>query len=111
MSLIKVYSMMHPLLQAIIVKLLAGGKYLDLLGLTVVIQFGTALWSYKFYWLLCIIPPVGLWTLYSTFKGSMPGASDGGSGIKEEASGEQPESEEVTNRRQKRAERRRQKRS
>jgi hypothetical protein len=86
---------------------LAGGKYLDLLGLTIVIQFGTALWSNKFYWLLCIIPPVGLWTLYSTLKGSMPGSSDG-NGTKQDAA-TPSESEEVTNRRQKRAEQRRQK--
>jgi hypothetical protein len=86
---------------------LAGGKYLDLLGLTVAIQFGTALWSNKFYWLLCILPPVALWTLYSTLKGSMPGSSDG-NGTKQDAAAPS-ESEEVTNRRQKRADRRRQK--
>ena len=81
---------------------LAGGIYLDLLGLTVVVQLGTALWSNKVYWLLAIVPPYGLWTLYTTFKGSMPSEIDNDTF---EAS------EEKADKRQKRAERRRQKRS
>lgn len=35
---------------------LAGGASLDLLGLVIVIQYGTILVSNKFYWLLVVIP-------------------------------------------------------
>lgn len=48
---------------------LAGGWYLDLLGFVWVIQFGTAILSNQFYYLLVLIPIVGGWKLYSTFKG------------------------------------------
>jgi len=87
---------------------LAGGIYLDLLGLTLVVQFGTALWTSKVYWLLCIVPPYGLWTLYTTFKGSMPGAGMDATNMND-AAPSQEESKEKAYRRQKRAERRRQK--
>ena len=46
---------------------LAGGMYLDLMGLVWLIQFGTALVSTKFYYLLLLIPGVGAWKLYMTF--------------------------------------------
>lgn len=48
---------------------LAGGWYLDLLGLVWVVQFGTAVISKHFYYLLTLLPLVGGWKLYSTFKG------------------------------------------
>jgi hypothetical protein len=84
---------------------LAGGVFLDLLGLTVVIQFGTALWTPKVYWLLAAVPTVGLWKLYKSFKSIMPGA-----GIDQSTTqAEETTSDEKTDKRRKRAERRRQK--
>lgn len=47
---------------------LAGGASLDLLGLVVVIQYGTILIGYKFYWLLVVIPIYAAYTIYTTFK-------------------------------------------
>jgi hypothetical protein len=49
---------------------LAGGMYLDLMGLVWVIQFGTAvLGATKFYYLLLLIPAFGAWKLYTTIVG------------------------------------------
>jgi hypothetical protein len=81
---------------------LAGGVFLDLLGLTIVVQFGTALWSTKVYWLLAIVPPMGLWKLYNSFQSmySMPGAA---------TTPAEETSDEKTDKRRKRSERRRQK--
>lgn len=48
---------------------LAGGASLDLLGLVVVIQYGTILISNKFYWLLVLIPIYAAYMIYyTTFK-------------------------------------------
>ena len=57
---------------------LAGGASLDLLGLVVMVQFGSALISNKFYWLLLAIPIWGMWKLYSIFYGSTGGGMLGG---------------------------------
>ena len=86
-------------------KSLVGGSSLDLLGLTMLIQFGTVLWSPRFYWLLITVPVGGGWTLYSTIKG-------GSDGPTKNAPQAEPtkEDEALTARRQKRAEKRRQKR-
>ena len=91
---------------------LAGGASLDLLGLLVVVQYGTVLVSEKLYWLLVIIPVWGGWKLYSIF-----GSKDGLSGLMPNMN--PPESnegvvdgaaaEKANEKRQKRAERRRQK--
>jgi hypothetical protein len=48
---------------------LVGGAHLDLLALTWLVQFGSVLFTPKVYWLLCIVPPWGGWTLYKMFKG------------------------------------------
>ena len=86
---------------------LAGGLSLDLLGLAVLVQFGSFASDY-FYWLLGLIPIVGGYKLYQTFQGG-----------KEAVSGFMPNpvesstisnGEDATAKRQKRAERRRQKR-
>jgi len=50
---------------------LVGGSSLDLLGLVVLVQFGTILFSPKFYWLLAVLPPWGAWTLYKLFAVEM----------------------------------------
>ena len=94
---------------------LAGGASLDLLGLVTVVQYGTAIFSEKLYWLLGIIPLWGGWKLYTTFfgggskvgkNGFMPNQMGGN--VNEDAS--DPTSLEKANeKRQKRAERRRQK--
>jgi len=83
-------------------KALVGGANLDLLALTLVVQYGSVLHSTKWYLLLVIAPIWGAWSLYSTFGG----------GKKGEPAPARPEvvSDEVKERRQKRAERRRQKR-
>jgi hypothetical protein len=52
---------------------LVGGMYLDLLGLTLVIQFMSVLHSSKWFWLLLSVPLYGLYNLYTTFYG---GSSD-----------------------------------
>jgi SRP-independent targeting protein 2/TMEM208 len=48
---------------------LVGGAHLDLLALTVVVQMGSAVHSYKWFYLLWIVPIYGGWWLYSTFGG------------------------------------------
>ena len=86
---------------------LAGGLSLDLLGLAILVQFGSLASNY-FYWLLISIPVVGIYKLYGTFKGGkdaiggfMPNDSvDNSSKV---------ESEEAKAKRERRAERRRQK--
>ena len=47
---------------------LAGGASLDLLGLVIVIQYGTILVSNKFYWLLVVLPMYAAYKIYTTFK-------------------------------------------
>ncbi|KAL7535890.1 hypothetical protein ACHAXR_006795, partial [Thalassiosira sp. AJA248-18] len=92
---------------------LAGGASLDLLGLLVVVQYGTVFVSEKLYWLLAIIPVWGGWKIYSTFFGS----KDGGSGFMPKKQDENIDNttidkegaEKSDAKRQKRAERRRQK--
>ena len=90
-------------------KSLVGGSFLDLLGVTMLIQFGTVLWSPRFYWLLVGVPIGGGWTLYSTFAGGGK-ASDGPSKNTPQAEATE-EDEALAAKRQKRSERRRQKRA
>ncbi|KAL3759579.1 hypothetical protein ACHAWU_000878 [Discostella pseudostelligera] len=52
---------------------LAGGASLDLLGLVSVVQYGSVLLSTKIYWLLVLIPIWGGWKLYSIMKGGLGG--------------------------------------
>ena len=88
-------------------KSLVGGAHLDVLALTWVIQFGTVLWTPKFYWILAIIPPWAGWTLYKTFKGGIGGGNNGS----DYANNQQQDSSDpsMDEKRKKRAEKRRQK--
>jgi hypothetical protein len=86
-------------------KELVGGKFLDLLAVVIVLQFGSLL-APKILLALVFLPIWGGWTLYSTFKGpSNPKeVKDGrGSAIEKE------QTEQVEAKRKQRAERRRQK--
>lgn len=90
---------------------LAGGLSLDLLGLTVLVQFGSLVSNYC-YVLLALIPIFGGYKLYKTFRGGS-GASSGfmnESNQLENAHSNTPNDEDKAEaRKQKRAERRRQK--
>mmetsp|Transcript_33666 Transcript_33666/g.49885 ORF Transcript_33666/g.49885 Transcript_33666/m.49885 type:complete len:168 (+) Transcript_33666:78-581(+) len=91
---------------------LAGGIYLDLLGLVMLVQVGTCLVSSYFYALLLLVPVVGGWKLYKTFRGAQNSLSGGSSsGGSKNESPPTPQDEALEAKRQKRAERRRQKRS
>ena len=94
-------------------KSLVGGSSLDLLGLTVVVQFGAVLWTPRLYWLLALVPVWGSYSLYSTFAGGGKGSSGGPSKASTSQSTESTEEEDeaMAARRQKRSERRRQKRT
>eukprot|EP00579_Thalassiosira_antarctica_P001480 CAMPEP_0201869368 /NCGR_PEP_ID=MMETSP0902-20130614/2907_1 /ASSEMBLY_ACC=CAM_ASM_000551 /TAXON_ID=420261 /ORGANISM="Thalassiosira antarctica, Strain CCMP982" /LENGTH=180 /DNA_ID=CAMNT_0048394861 /DNA_START=64 /DNA_END=606 /DNA_ORIENTATION=- len=96
---------------------LAGGASLDLLGLIVLVQYGSIFISEKLYWVLMVIPLWGGWKIYSTFFGSKDG-SGLLSGLMPKKNQVEVEStdedkaaaEEADAKRQKRAEKRRQKR-
>ena len=93
---------------------IAGGISLDLLGLVVVIQFGTALWSNRFFYLLIVIPIYGAWKLYNTFfsgSGGMLGGLFGGNSDAKDAvdCGKENVSEADEDKRKKRADKRRMK--
>jgi hypothetical protein len=95
-------------------KSLAGGASLDLLGFTIVVQFGSILLSSKFYWLLAGLPFWAAWSLYTMFGGGGGGMSSlmGGGKTAEPApseTGGTDGKEKQEERRQKRADRRRQK--
>mmetsp|Transcript_29745 Transcript_29745/g.65480 ORF Transcript_29745/g.65480 Transcript_29745/m.65480 type:complete len:208 (+) Transcript_29745:215-838(+) len=102
---------------------LAGGASLDLLGLIVIIQYGSALISDAFYWLLGILPLWGAVRLYKTVTGAkdgLMGGGGGGSGVQNSGgtgsaghygvSGGGGNNDAAEERRRKRAERRRMKR-
>jgi len=90
---------------------------LDLLGLVVIVQYGTIFISTKLYWLLLIIPIWGCYKLYTTFFGGGKGGGLGGlmpgSGSNQmmgnDNGKEQAVDPQLAEKRQKRAERRRQK--
>ena len=86
---------------------LAGGAFLDMMGLVIVVQFGSVLVSDKIYWLLLFIPIVGGFKIYKTVKGGLPGMPNATAPAA--SAGNQPASEKDNERRQKRAERRRRK--
>jgi hypothetical protein len=85
-------------------KSLVGGAHLDLLAITLVVQYGTVLHSTRWYWLLAIVPLWGGWTLYSTFFGKKGSTSTAAADTTTT-----PASDADADRRKKRAEKRRQK--
>lgn len=92
---------------------LVGGIHLDLLGLTLVIQFMTVLHSTRWNWLLLIVPIYGGWMLYTTFYGnSGTGSSGSNSRSSSRQTGNDDDDETAAAskaKREKRAEKRRQK--
>jgi hypothetical protein len=87
---------------------LVGGAHLDLLALTWLVQFGSVLLTSKLYWLLCIVPPWGGWTLYKTFKGGP--ANQKGNANTADPNGAAAETDpKLADKRKKRAEKRQQK--
>jgi len=89
-------------------KSLVGGAYLDLFGVIVLIEFGTVLWSPRFYWLLLGVPIGAGWKVYSTFAG---GTAKNTKKTADSSSETTKEDETLAARRQQRAEKRRQKRA
>ena len=99
---------------------LAGGASLDLLGLVVLVQFGSALISDKFYWILAILPFWGAYKIYQMVYGAKNlmggGSGGGGRGYGSMAPSMAPSAgmdgttDAADERRKKRAERRRMKR-
>jgi hypothetical protein len=90
---------------------LAGGMSLDLLGLAILVQLGSLFASDYFYWLLGLIPIVGGYKLYKTFQGGKEavGGFMPDNNAAENARGSNVDNDEAAAKRQKRAERRRQK--
>ena len=86
---------------------LVGGVNLDILALTLVVQFGTALHSPKWYWLNFVVPLWGGWSLYKSYFGASKNENKGSAKDGNEVDGTL--SEESKQRREKRAEKRRQK--
>ena len=84
---------------------LAGGAFLDMLGLVSFVQF-SSFFSDRVYWLLLAIPLQAGWKLYSTMKSAIPGQSVGATTSSSEY---EHSSEKADEKRQKRAERRRRK--
>jgi hypothetical protein len=56
---------------------LVGGGNLDLLALTIAVQYLTVLWSPRWFWLLVGVPVYAVWSLYQTMTG-MAGSVGGG---------------------------------
>ena len=62
---------------------LVGGVHLDLLGLTMVVQYLSVLHSRKWFSLLLVVPAYALWSLYNMYKGGangMMGGNNAGAG-------------------------------
>ena len=94
---------------------LAGGASLDSLGLITLVQYGTVFISPTLYWVLAILPVWGAYKLYTTFfgktglaSGMMGGGGGSGDPMMMEP-GADGSMDEANAKRQKRAERRRQK--
>lgn len=56
---------------------LAGGASLDVLGLALLVQFGSV-WSMQWYWLLLMLPVGAAWHFYNTVLRPMLGSFPGG---------------------------------
>jgi hypothetical protein len=89
-------------------KSVAGGASLDLLGFTMAVQFGSILFTSKVYWALAGLPIWAAWTLYAMFGGGVLGGKKAAPAPPSESSGTEGK-EKQDERRQKRADRRRQK--
>eukprot|EP00543_Licmophora_paradoxa_P012596 CAMPEP_0202477460 /NCGR_PEP_ID=MMETSP1360-20130828/93954_1 /ASSEMBLY_ACC=CAM_ASM_000848 /TAXON_ID=515479 /ORGANISM="Licmophora paradoxa, Strain CCMP2313" /LENGTH=170 /DNA_ID=CAMNT_0049104705 /DNA_START=13 /DNA_END=525 /DNA_ORIENTATION=+ len=93
-------------------KALIGGVWLDIVALVWLVQFGTAVITPKFYYLLLILPPWGAYKMYGMFRGAkdtfMGGGGGGGGGSQQDDEPEQI-SDETKLKREKRADRRRKK--
>mmetsp|Transcript_55610 Transcript_55610/g.134816 ORF Transcript_55610/g.134816 Transcript_55610/m.134816 type:complete len:137 (-) Transcript_55610:106-516(-) len=56
---------------------LVGGVHLDLLGLTMAVQYLSVLHSRKWFYLLLVVPVYALWSLYNMYKGGASGILGG----------------------------------
>lgn len=91
---------------------LIGGHWLDVLAVLAVIQYGTAFATW-FYWLLLALPAWGAWSLYQTVMGKegiMGSAGLTGGSLSTSAPTADDSSAVATNRKQRRAEQRNQRR-
>lgn len=86
---------------------IAGGVYLDYLGLSVAVQFLSVLHTTKWFWILVTIPAYALYSLYTTLYG---GGGKGGAAAPQPQEQDDPDAAAKEERRQKRAEKRKQKR-
>lgn len=64
---------------------LAGGAWLDVVALVWLVQAGTALWSYKAYYLLSVMPLWGVFKAYTAFKSALPSTSTSTGNVSEES--------------------------
>ena len=85
---------------------LVGGAHLDLLALTVFVQFGTALHSSKWFYLLWIAPIYGGWLLYSNLFGGKKPSTNAASGTSDQTTASGTSNEKREKRAQKRGQRR-----
>ena len=92
---------------------LVGGSNLDLLALTILVQYGSLFWTRKMYYLLMAVPLFWMYSLYSTFLGGGTRTGSSISNNKQQStpglSDQEPTNSEVSDKRQKRAEKRRKK--
>ncbi|KAG7372339.1 DUF788 domain containing protein [Nitzschia inconspicua] len=86
---------------------ISGGVYLDYLGLTVLVQFLSVFHTTKWFWLLLLVPIYALYTLYTSLYGN--GGKSSAKIQQTPQEHEDPNDAMQQDRRQKRAERRKQK--
>lgn len=86
---------------------LVGGSNLDLLAMTILVQYGSLFWTRKLYYLLLAAPIFWMYSLYATFFGG--GGSSNNKHSAAESSDPEPSSSSVSDKQQKRADKRRQK--
>ena len=90
-------------------KALVGGQSLDLLAFTFLVQFATLLWSEKFYWLLVLVPVWGGYVLYDTFASGTSDATGIAGDQQSNSDAASASNRPGTDKREKRATKRRQK--
>jgi hypothetical protein len=88
---------------------LVGGGYLDILGFLLVIQLLSTFWSRKAYWLLFVLPIAGGYTLYRTFVPASTRTISSNKPIPQSTTSAMESQSSAANKREKRAEKRRQK--